>query len=319
MTAPANAFPARAETRTVWLALAVSALAASAAAAIVATVAADRGPQPRFLSDRSGAHPSQAVPRSPGVLWLAGSGSNLPLTRELAREFERAHAGVRIVVHESLGTGGGARAVAAGAIDLGLASRSLSAAERAAGLVSTPYARVAVVVATSAVRADEGVSRAELIAIFAGRKTHWRNGAPVFVVQREPGDSSHLAVVRALPGFADVDEQSRRAGRFRVAYSDREQQEALLMTEGSVGLFDRGAITAQRLPLRMLSIDGVAPTADNLESGTYPFVKELSFVSHGTPSGLARSLVSFATSESGRAAIRANGYEPPATPARVSP
>lgn len=319
MTAPANAAPARVETRTVWLAVAVSVLAATAAAAIVATVAADRGPQPPFLLDPSSERPSQAVPRSPGVLWLAGSGSNLPLTRELAREFERAHSGVRVVVHDSLGTGGGARAVAAGAIDLGLASRPLNAAERAAGLISTPYARVAVVVAASDSVTEESISRAELIAIFAGRHTLWRSGAPVFVVQREPGDSSHLAVARALPGFADVDEQSRRAGRFRVAYSDREQQEALLMTEGSVGLFDRGAITAQRLPLRMLSIDGVAPTADSLESGTYPFVKVLSFVSHGPPSGLVRSFVSFATSDAGRAAIRANGYEPSATAGRVSP
>ena|GEM_PF-4722250 len=116
-------------------------------------------------------------------------------------------------MHEILGTGGGARAVAAGAIDLGLASRSLSATERAAGLLSTPYARVAVVVAASASVADEGGSRADLIEIFAGRQTRWRNGAPVFVVQREPGDSSHLAVARALSGFAHVDEQSRRSGR----------------------------------------------------------------------------------------------------------
>lgn len=310
MTARVDALTDLVDSGPLRLALGFLLVAAVTAAAVVAVTAAERGPVPPFVDGQTRGPAPRAEPRPTGVLWLAGSGSNLPLTRALARDFEQTRRGVRIVVHESLGTAGGARAVAAGAIDLGLASRSLTAAERAAGLVSTPYARVAVVVAASPTVNDAAVTRDELVAIFAGRRTRWSDGASILPVQRERGDSSHFVVAAALPAFADADDRTRRAGRFRVAYSDRELQDALLTTEGAVGLFDRGAIVAQRLPLRMLTIDGVAPTPENTASGAYPFVKDLFFVTRGPPAGLAAVFVAFATSPAGQAAVRASGYEP---------
>src|SRR5687768_2980829 len=118
-----------------------------------------------------------AVPSSPqraadraGPIALAGSGGNLPLTRALAEAFEARTPGARLVVQESIGSTGGVRAVAEGAIDVGLVSRSLRAAERGLGLETIPYARVAVVLATHPGVSDHGLTRADVLAVYDGRK-----------------------------------------------------------------------------------------------------------------------------------------------------
>ena len=67
-------------------------------------------------------------------LHLAGSGSNLVLTRALAAAFRVHQADARLVVHDSIGSTGAVRAVSDGAISIGLIARPLREEERALGL-----------------------------------------------------------------------------------------------------------------------------------------------------------------------------------------
>jgi len=264
----------------------------------------DSGPEPPFLAPGRHARPHRPSPRPPGEIWLAGSGSNLPLIRELVAAFQASHPAARIVVHPSIGSGGGARATRDGAVDLGLVSRALSPAERGGDLVVIPYARSAVVVAASPGVADTDLRSRDLVAIYDGARMRWRDGARILVLQREQGDSGHQAVSRRVPGFAEVNERAWRESRWRVLYSDRAMQEALLAADDAIGLFDLAAITVERLPLRVLQIDGVAPSPETVASGAYPFVKDLAFVSRGAPHGLAAAFVAFVRSEQGRAVTR---------------
>ena len=244
------------------------------------------------------------------VLRLAGSGSNLPLTRELAEAFMRRWPDKRVIVFESVGSTGGIRAVSDGVVDLGLVSRPLRSAEDELGLVVTPYARVAVAAVANLDVPDTELSRSELIEVFAGERRRWENGAPIIVLQRERGDSSHAAVGRALPEFAAVNDVAYREERWRVVYNDRAMYEALASTPGALGLLDVGATQTQALALKVLALDGAAPTGANLRSGRYPFAKDLAFVSVEQPSGIAGELVDFIRSSDGQALIRQRGYIP---------
>lgn len=248
--------------------------------------------------------PTRATRSSETRLLLAGSGSNVPLTRQLADACSRAMPDLHIEVDEGMGSTGGLRALADGEIDLALVSRPLRDTERKPGLTVVPYARAPVAVATHPGVVDEAVTQAQLVEIFQGVRGRWSDGRVVVPVQRESGDSSHAAVSKRLPAFAVADEQARREQRWLVAYHDRSMHEALLATPGSVGLVDATAVRAGGWPLRLLKVDGAAPTGAAIAAGKYPFWKDLSFVSSGRPSAAVAKFLACVASPVGEDVIR---------------
>jgi phosphate transport system substrate-binding protein len=269
-----------------------------------------QGDTPPFLNRSVPHRRTQALASARGELHLAGSGTNVGLTRRLADAFRATHPDRHIVVHESIGSEGGIRAVSDGAISLGLISRPLSLQERQLSLQVVPYARVAVVIAGHPGVRAQSLTRQDLLALYRGARPRWPTGEPVRVIQRERGDSANRAVGSVLPSFAAVDQSARRARRWRVVYADTAMREALLATPGGVGLFDLGAILSERLPLQVISYEGRRPSAaDPLPKG-YPFHKDLAFVwgPHQTP--LVSAFLKFVASAAGGAVIRRHGYRP---------
>lgn len=267
------------------------------------------GPTPPFLQPGGVVDPDpESARRNDGVLRVTGSGSNLPTARALASAF--ANEGrPRPVVHPSIGSGGGIRALLDGVIDVALISRPLAAREREQGLVAIPYARTPVLVAVNGEVPDRGIASEALLDIFDGERRMWSDGSRIVVLQREQGDSSHRAVGLALPGFAEVNELAYREGRWRVLYHDAAMRDALSSTEGALGLHGSGDIPEDRR-FRPLVVDGVAPTLRNVASGAYPFTKELAFVTRGAPKGVSAELIDFAHSPAGREIILELGVLP---------
>ncbi len=291
--------------------LAILAVSFGVAAVAIVNATSEGKPRPRVVT--VGGAFVEVPQESTERMFLAGSGSNLPLTRALVDAFARRRGAVgKFVVFESIGSTGGVRAARDRAVDLGLISRSLREHEREYGLQVVPYARVAVVVATHPGVDQAGITRAQLVAMYRGEQVTWDDGSELVVLQRERGDSSHEVFGRRIPEFASADRAARDQRRFRIIYHDRAMQEALTVTTGALGLFDDGAIQSQNLPLRVLSIDGVAASVETVEDGSYPFVKQLSFVytkeSGGAP--VVREFLRFVASDAGQAIVRAGGYVP---------
>ena len=112
----------------------------------------------------------------PRPLTFAGSGTNLPIIRALAEAFRRAHPDVNIDVPASIGSTGGIRAAAEGAIAVGLISRPLRDREKGLGLIVVPYARTAVVIGAHPTVADDGITFEDLVSIYRGVKSRWKDG-----------------------------------------------------------------------------------------------------------------------------------------------
>lgn len=300
-----------------WLAVSLSMLGLLAAATWV--VVSDTGqPLPPFLDPNGATATARPPPSAPTAgLRLAGSGSNLPLTRALSAAFPR-DLGPHPVVHASIGSGGGVRALLDGVIDVALISRPLREGEREQGLVVIPYARVPVVVAAHDSVPERALTTEQLISLYAGALTTWSDGSRVVVLQRERGDSSHIAVARVLPGFDEANETAYEQSRWRVLYRDEAMREALADTHGAIGLFGQGAIPAS-LPVRPLPIDGVNPDRESARDGSYPFTKDFAFVTRGAPTGLARAFIDFSLSPAGRRIIEQAGGIPLDGRPRASP
>jgi phosphate transport system substrate-binding protein len=64
--------------------------------------------------------------------------------------------------------------------------------------------------------------------------------------------------------------------------------------------------------VKALKVNGVAPTLENVASGTYPLVKTLTFVfKEDKLNPVARAFVDFVRSPEGERILTANGYLPP--------
>lgn len=277
---------------------------------------AESGPQPSYVELPADASPERR-PKPRYLLRLAGSGSNLPLTRALADEFGARLPWARVRVAESISSSGGVRAARDRVIEVGLISRPLKDDERELGLVAIPYARVAVVVAANASVPVAGLSREELLDLYAGRQTHWSDGSPVKVLQREAGDSSHLAAHAAIPGFEEVDTAALVDGRWRVLSSDQDMLAALAATPGSIGLVGLDLEELDELGLLILALDGSEPTQPRHGRAAYPVWKDLAFViPEDQPDPFALDFIAFVFSSAGREVIRERGYQPIEPPER---
>lgn len=246
-----------------------------------------------------------------GAIVVGGSGTNLPITRRLADAFMRTHRGVTIEVPASLGSTGGIKAAADRAIAIGLTSRPLRGSETTWGLTVLPYARTPVVIGAHLSVPDEGLTFGELVQIYRGTKTKWRDGRPVVVLMREPGDSGVEVLQAAVPGFSDAYAESIRANRWTVLFTDQDMNRVLAKTPDAIGQTDAGAISTDRLPVKALRLNGVAPTRENVRNGTYGLVKTLAlvFMADRLPSQ-AKAFIEFVGSAEGARVLAANGYLP---------
>lgn len=277
------------------------ALAAALAAAVAGGCAGDPPPPEH-------APPSTVRAPQPGILRIAGSGAMVPLARALAAAYREE--GVRVVVEESVGSGGGVRAVLDGAVDLGMVSRPLSDEEARLGLAVVPAGTDAVVLAAHPQVAAAGVAADEARALFAGERRTFADGAPATVLLRERGESGNAVLGRAVPGLAGALDTAWRRGRARVLYHDQAMVEALAATPDAVGMTGLGVALAARPPVKVLAVDGVAPSVDAVADGRWRATRPLAWVARPERMARAARFLAFARSDEGRRVARAAGYLP---------
>lgn len=248
---------------------------------------------------------------SDGSIHLAGTGTWLPLARALAEAFVRQHPDQELVVHQSIGSSGGRRAAADGAVDIGLISHRRGHPRAPEGCVTVEVARAAVVFAVHPSVPIGRIARSEVIDIFLGRDASWPDGTTIVPLLRESGDSSTQVARRVIPGFAEAVADARVHGRWATLMNDADMGQALSSTPGAIGLYDLGAIGLEGRNIRPLVFDGNAPTVEALAEDRYPMTRTLSMLIGESPRPGVRAFIEFVTGEPGRGVIRdSGGYLP---------
>lgn len=243
-------------------------------------------------------------------LTLGGTGMAIAITRLLLDEWLRGGGGVPATVLNSLGSAGGLAALRAGRIDIALAGRPLTPAEQAQGLVATTFATNPLAVATHEATPADGVTTAELADALSGELTSWPGGGPLRVVRRDRAEGDWILLSSLSPEIAlAVDRAHARPG-LATAGTDQENAELLERIQGSFGIISVGQAMAERRRLRLLALDGVAPTLEALVSGRYRLSRALAVVTRGEAPAAAQAFLDFLASPPARALLRAHGYVP---------
>ena len=244
------------------------------------------------------------------TLRISGTGGAIGGMRLLAEAFRMAEPGVDVIIPPSIGSSGGIRAAIAGKLDIGFSARPLRPEEMAQGARQTAYARTALVFAVHPDVRKSDITLAEVLEIYAGRKTAWDDGTAVRLILRPDSDTDTTTLRMISPGMADAVEQSQKREGLIVATTDQNSADAIERTDGSFGTSTLALVVSEKRRIRMLPVSGVKPTTASVRDGTYPWTKTFFLVTRRTPSPTAERFIRFVRSPEGKAILSRVGHIP---------
>ncbi len=241
------------------------------------------------------------------VLRIGGTGGAIGAMKQIAASFTAA-TGIEMEVLPSLGSEGSLRAVADGAIDAAMAARKLSPKETSSGLIAVPYARTALVFVTSHPKPNSWPS-ADLARIFAFEIKKWQDGTPINIILRTKVDTDTEIIKRIFPGMRAAIEKARERADIPVASTDQDSAELAESLAGSFVQAGLSQIVAEKRKLYLVPINGVGPSLENLENGTYPYDKPF-YLTFKAGNRNAEALAKFLHSPPGAEILRKTGNLP---------
>jgi len=218
-------------------------------------------------------------------LKVSGTGSGTALLKVLAVGYCEEHPDEQVdVLPFSLGTSGGARALAAGKIDLAILGRPLKDDEKQDGFRVAAWARTPLVLATSDGELAGGLSVPLLVDILRMRRTTWDDGSKIRLIMRIPQETDTMILAGLSPDLKRALDAYLASPGAMVADTDLDAVHLLARTPGSLGTTTLGLIALRGRQVVPLPFAGVAPSLKTLADGSYPLAKELYLLSGDKPS-----------------------------------
>ena len=239
---------------------------------------------------------------------ISGTSGAMETMRILGEAFRKAHPDTRIVLFQGMGSSGGIKATLAGHLDIGLSGRPLSGEERARGLQETMYARTPFVFAVHRTVEITGLTLKDVVEIYAGKRD-WENGKRIRLVLRPREDSDIRILKNMSPAMsAAVDIALSRKGMI-VATTDHDAADAIEDVPGAFGGTTLALVFSEKRAIRVLALDGVAPSVRTMIDRSYPYSKPFYMVTRNHPSDAVRRFMDFVGSPAGAAILSRNGQE----------
>lgn len=217
-------------------------------------------------------------------------------------------------------TGGAYDRLIAGQVDAIFVAQPSSqqrTAAAAAGvdLTLTPVGREAFVFFVNADNPIDGLTLQQVRDIYTKTVTNWRQlggpDEPIQAFQRPEGSGSQTAMLAQVMRDTPMAEPQRDevAGGMGEVIN---QVATYRNTAGAIGYTFRWYATVMNANpgIKLLTIDGVAPTAENIRNGTYPLSSDFYVVTAGEPQGTTRQLVDWLVGPEGQSLIGQVGYVP---------
>jgi len=238
------------------------------------------------------------MPALSGEITIAGSTTVQPLSEKLAETFKTKFPRVNVVVSGG-GSGVGVKSAADGTVNIGAASREITAEEKALGIVDTVIARDGIAIVVHPSQTVKDLTKAQVKDIFSGNIKNWSevggSSKPIHVVAREEGSGTRAAFEEMVMGkdalIAKEAVLQPSNGAVRTTVAGDPDSIAFV----SFGYLDNS--------VKALDIDGKAATAENAKAGVYPIVRPLLYLTKGQPSGLAKEYIDFVLGPEGQAIV----------------
>ena len=181
----------------------------------------------------------------------------------------------------------------------------------------TPIGRDALVFLVNEENPVTSLTQAQLIDIYTGKITDWSEvggaKAPIIAFQRPEASGSQSLFIKLLmqdqtPMEAPTEQRPAEMGGLIDAIAEYDNSANAL----GFSVYYYVSRMVEMDGLRLLEVDGVAPSSETIASGSYPLVNEYYLVTRaGEPAGSAASkLRAFILSDTGYSVMEKAGYVP---------
>lgn len=247
--------------------------------------------------------PAQAQP-----VRVGGTGAALGTMNVLGQAYAKTRPLASVLVLPSMGSGGGIKAVLAGAIQIAVSSRPVSEAESKAGAVAFEYGRTPFVFATAAASKVSSITTQDLVDFYSGKVGEWPDGSKLRLVLRPIGDSDSEIIKGMSAAMRDAKSAAEQRKGMIFTVTDQETASAIEKTSGALGPSTLALLLSEKRALKALALDGVVPSAQTISSGSYALYKPMLIVTGPKTSPEAQAFVAFVRSAAGREILRQNGH-----------
>jgi len=238
-----------------------------------------------------------------GTITMAGSTSMEKLANAVAEAFMAKNPGVTVTA-EFTGSSAGLESLTAGSVNIGNSSRSLKDEEKAAGLVENIVAIDGIAVVVDPANKVTNLTKDQLAQIYTGTIKNWSDvgGAsePIVVVGREAGSGTRDAF-EELVGVKDTCVYSNELDSTGAVAAK------VASTPGAIGYVSLDVVDDTVIAL---SLEGVAPTVENIKAGTYFLSRPFVMATMGEISAQdanVQALFAYLASDEGKALIESVG------------
>jgi phosphate transport system substrate-binding protein len=236
-----------------------------------------------------------------------GGGGALAAVNALAKRFTELHPGVVFQIDET-GSDAGVNLATNGSVDFGFTSRALTAAE-AKDLKSVGIGLAGTCVIVNSSNPMKDLTKEQVRQIFAGDIRNWKQvggeDSDIKVFVREANAATRGSFEAYFFGG-----KATYAKDATEVFELEQTLKAVGSFKASVGMATASSRTAGESTVKILSIDGTAPTPENLVNGTYKIGRPLLIVFPGDDAKVRpgiKAFLEFVRSPEGQA-IAASTY-----------
>jgi phosphate transport system substrate-binding protein len=232
----------------------------------------------------------QASTLPAGTYRGVGTGAGLESLTALATRFQTRHPGVTFKL-EDVGADTSIALVASGDADFGFLSRDLKPDEKLR-LTSMPYAGTGTGLAVNALNAIGALTTEQIRKIYSGEVTDWSQ------VGGQPGEIRPLVRENSSSTRASFEtyffggKPTYGKNVIEVVESGATYQ-AVRDFKGAIAMITIQKTTTEDPNLRLLTLDGIAATTRNVNSGAYPVRRPIILTLHPDPARMKPAVSAF--------------------------
>lgn len=207
-----------------------------------------------------------------GSVSTNGSTSMEKVIGMLSEQFMADHADVT-VTYDATGSGTGIEAAAAGSCDIGLASRALKDAEKEKGLVATTVALDGIAIIANENCPVDDLTVEQIAAIFTGEAASWSEfggEGDIACIGREAGSGTR-------DGFESITKTTDKCVLSQELTSTGAVIAAVQSSANAIGYASFASVEGQS-GIKVLTVGGVACTAENILGGSYVIQRPFNLV-----------------------------------------
>ncbi|GAB4336881.1 MAG: phosphate ABC transporter substrate-binding protein [Desulfobulbaceae bacterium] len=260
----------------------------------------------------------------------AGSSTVRPIVDDGAKAFKKTHPDVQFVVGGG-GSSHGVKAVGTGEVDIGQASRYIYEKEmkQFPNLVPFMVGLDGIAVIVNAANPVNAVTKKQVQDIYSGKITNWKEvggkDAPIQLITKDEGRSTLDLFLKYFGLEVKEVGEGRNMRMLHKAKGDQAfpAVEALIIGPNKeaianvitkpnaiayVSIGTAQEIAAKGGRLKLLDLDGVKASIENVANETYPLRRPLHVITNGPPQGTVKEFIDFLLGPEGQQIVRSHEF-----------